>query len=241
MASPIDELLHPAQTNLQLYEQLARSGRSRAEQVAVHRAYELVMRIFAGQYRANGKTFIAHLVGTASILVHLEQRAQVVAAGLLHAAYSHGRFESGQDGLESHARATVRATVGAEVEALVQRYSIFAWGPEATCQLQRTFETLSALDREVLMIRLANELEDRLDRGLCYFASDDRDQLDGADVALAERAGHPELASALRQVHDDAAAAEVSPELKTERRVSFAITLAMSADRDGGDPGDNRG
>lgn len=227
MASPLAELLRPAQTNLQLYEQLGRSGRSRTELVAVHRAYQLIMHLFVGQYRANGKPFIAHLVGTAGILVLLGERTEVVIAGLLHAAYTHGQFHGGQHCLASRKRAAVRAAAGDEVEALVLRYSTFAWDPEATNQIQRDFETLSALDRNILTIRLANELEDRLDRGLCYFASGDRDQLNGADVELAERSGHPELAAALRRVHDDAAACDVPPDLKSERCASFTIAPAM--------------
>ena len=56
-----------AQTNLQLYTQLSDIEYSQEARGQVLRAYELALQLFSGHYRANGKPFIAHLVGTASI------------------------------------------------------------------------------------------------------------------------------------------------------------------------------
>ncbi|NJP21002.1 MAG: hypothetical protein HC763_20665 [Hydrococcus sp. CRU_1_1] len=81
-----------AQTNIQLFNQLRDRGYSNAELQEIFNAYQLTIELFTGQFRASGKTFIAHLVGTASILTHLRVSSKLIAAGLLHAAYSQGDF-----------------------------------------------------------------------------------------------------------------------------------------------------
>jgi (p)ppGpp synthase/HD superfamily hydrolase len=76
-----------AQTHLQFCRQMQDAEYSTQDLVLVDRAYRLAMQLFAGHYRPNNKPFIAHLVGTASILAAVHQPAFVVAAGLLHSAY----------------------------------------------------------------------------------------------------------------------------------------------------------
>jgi (p)ppGpp synthase/HD superfamily hydrolase len=39
----------------------------------VHRAYELLTRLYTGHFQADGKPFVAHGVGVASILAQLDQ------------------------------------------------------------------------------------------------------------------------------------------------------------------------
>jgi (p)ppGpp synthase/HD superfamily hydrolase len=74
-----------AQTNIQLYRQLDAEGYAAADVETVARAHEVALRLFPGIYRGSGKPFIAHLVGTASVLVSLRARNPVVITGLLHA------------------------------------------------------------------------------------------------------------------------------------------------------------
>ena len=92
-----------AQTNLQLYRQLAERGYPTSEIASVARAYELGLRLFPGTYRGSGKPFLAHLVGTASILSTLQARMPVIAAGLLHSVYTHGEFGNGWRGISNQA------------------------------------------------------------------------------------------------------------------------------------------
>jgi hypothetical protein len=61
-----------AQTNLQLFHQLRNAGYDEADLVCIHQAYQLACQVFTGFFRGSGKPFIAHLVGTASILATLE-------------------------------------------------------------------------------------------------------------------------------------------------------------------------
>ena len=116
-----------AQTNIRLYRQLDERGYAPDDVGAVGRAYELALRLFTCVYRGSGKPFLAHAVGTASILASLRARMPVIAAGLLHAAYTHGEFGNGWRGVSPPKRREVRRAVGEEVESLVARYTELAW------------------------------------------------------------------------------------------------------------------
>ncbi len=56
------------QTNIQLFNQLRHAGYSQMELKLVRDAYELAMDLFTGRFQPSGKSFMAHVVGTASIL-----------------------------------------------------------------------------------------------------------------------------------------------------------------------------
>ena len=93
-----------AQTNIQLFNQLRHGGYSNTELSLVRDAYELAMDLFTGRYQPSGKPFVAHVVGTASILASLRLSAQVVAAGLLHNVYEQGDFGNGRNGFSKAKR-----------------------------------------------------------------------------------------------------------------------------------------
>lgn len=197
-----------AQTNVQLYEQMRRAGASADDVAAVARAYALAAQLFSAQFRGSGRPFLAHLVGTASILAAHGAARDVIAAGLLHAAYESGDFGAALPGPRAASRRTVRAAVGEPVEALVKAYDAVRWPPEPDLEGQ-----LAALDpgraRAVLTLRLANELEDALE--LRYAAPDKRQAvLDGlaAAIPLADSLGLPGLARELRAAR---AAAQALP------------------------------
>src|SRR5437879_11925353 len=108
---------HFAQTNIQLINQLRRNGYSVTEIGSVLTSYELTMRLFTGRFRASGKTFIAHLVGTASILASLRASVALVTAGLLHAAYTSGDFGDSDRGVTDSRRDRGRSVTGEIVSA----------------------------------------------------------------------------------------------------------------------------
>jgi (p)ppGpp synthase/HD superfamily hydrolase len=194
-----------AQTNIQLLNQLRQLDYPDAALVGVHRAYGLVIQLFSGRFRASGKTFIAHLVGTASILAHLRVSADLVTAGLLHAAYSHGDFGKSGDRLSPVKRQQVKQAVGS-AEPLIARYTLLTWGTEVINTLPDRLDQLSSIDRDVVLMRLANELEERLDLGLRYcgdtkyqsYASRDCQRL----VECAQKLGYPTLAIELEQAFE---------------------------------------
>ena len=112
-----------AQTNLQLYNQLIAAGWSDANLDRTQAAYALAADLFAGQIRSSGKTFLEHLVGTASAVAAVGGRPALVHAGLLHATYTFGEFGDGQRNAAESKRAAVRAVIGAEAEELVAEYA----------------------------------------------------------------------------------------------------------------------
>jgi len=158
-----------AQTNIQLFNQLQSEGYSEEERELVHRTYEFAMPLFTGLFLPSGKGFIDHLVGTASILASLHTRIEIVAAGLIHAAYLHGDFGGATKGVSDAKRKKVRDAVGEKVEDYVNRYDRLPWGTrEAIQTVDDHLADLGPIDRQVLLMRLANELEHELDLGNLY-------------------------------------------------------------------------
>ena len=207
-----------AQTNLQLYAQLRRAGWPAAEVEAAARAYRLASRLLAGWYRASGKTFVDHFVGTASIVVATGGRPELVRAALLHNAY--GSVLGAQ--VPDRRRREVRAAIGVDAEALVDGYAGFPWDDDAVVALATRAGELTALERDLVVLRLANEIDDRLDLGGPHSCQPLLDL--GPMVDLARGMDQPVLAEALARIVDEEAAAVVEPGVRSEERVPYVLT-----------------
>lgn len=194
-----------AQTNLQLYRQLHAGDYDPAAIERVRGAYEFAVPAFAAQYRGSGKPFIAHLVGTASVLASRRERTDMVVAGLLHAAYTNGDFgiDPGRRG-SPRQRAHLRAHIGPEAEALVARYDATPWRARTIADWCASFEGLHEQDRDIVRLSLANVCDDFMDAGMCLTLSQ-KSQLYTDDavqrniVELARLSGWPELAVVLQE------------------------------------------
>jgi hypothetical protein len=197
-----------AQTNLQLYAQLVERGWSDAALLEVRRAYELATELFAGQLRPSGKTFVAHIVGTASALAAADARPDLVGAGLLHAAYTHGEFGDGRRGVSAPKRSSVRKAVGPVVEQLVAEYAALGYTRATVDDWMRRAAALSPAEHDQVVLRLANEVDDHADLGMRFCdrgpAALSSDATFAVMGALAEQIDEPVLAELVRR----AAAAE---------------------------------
>jgi Guanosine polyphosphate pyrophosphohydrolases/synthetases len=225
-----------AQTNLQLYRQLAAEGYDAADVETVGRAHEVGLRLFPGTYRGSGKPFLAHLVGTASVLVSLRARVPVVVTGLLHAVYTHGEFGNGWPGMTDVRRAKIRSEVGEEIEDLIARYTRLTWKRSTIPRIRAGLDGMGPVERDVLLVRLANELEDHLDLGILYLDNhaDRREFMETdlpATVEMAERLGFPALAKGLAETFAEVASAHVSPALQRPHAESFQIPFASHRPR----------
>ncbi len=225
--------MHPyAQTNIQLFNQLHRSaGYGAADLESAVSSYQLAISLLTGRFRASGKTFIAHLVGTASILASLRVSAPMVVAGLLHAVYSAGDFGDGRTGVTDAKRERVRAVAGKRVEEYVSRYEALSWSDETIRTVSGGLESLAAIDRDVVLIRLANELEEFLDLGLRYGGEQKRLRTSATGrcrsmVAMAQRLGYTGLADELTKAIDESARATMQPELLTPHAPNASFLLA---------------
>ena len=193
-----------AQTNIQLLNQLL-NNYTDSEVNEVRRAYELSCELFAGKSRDSGKPFISHLIGTSSILAWLNAPVELLNAGLLHAAYADGNFGSAISGASSSNRKKIRDVVGIQSEHIIFNYNRFAWrSPAAIPRLIQRFSGLSQTERSVVLVRLANELEEYLDLGILYCEDSGKRVAFGKIygdymVGLAANLGHQPLADLLSE------------------------------------------
>jgi hypothetical protein len=206
-----------AQTNLQLLAQLRRAGWAPDEVEAVAAGYRLAAQVLAGWYRPSGKPFVDHFVGTASVAAAAGARPAVVRAALLHNAYG-GVLAS--DGSPKR-RQQVRAAIGPEAEHLVWAFSNFAWDDAAVLDLLARVDDLTPLEHDLVVLRLANEVDDHLDLGLLHSRQDRLD--DDRIIELADAIDDAVLADALRRVAREEAAAAVEPGVRSDQRLSYFV------------------
>ena len=220
-----------AQTNIQLYNQLTELAYTAKDVRRVHRGYGLAMQLFTGSYRGSGRPFLSHLVGTASVLAAIRAPIEVVTAGLLHSAYSHGEFGNYWRGVDDAKRAMVVAVVGEKVEALVLGYTRMPWTAETIGALTDAAVALETRDRHILLMRLANEVDDHQDLGLLYVTGVERRRefirtALHRCVEIAESLGYPALALELAHVLDETLSADVPSALRGPQDDAFLLAPA---------------
>jgi len=220
-----------AQTNIQLYNQLRELGYPPRDLERIHRAHALAMRLFTGAYRGSGRPFLAHLVGTASVLAWLRTPIAVVAGGLLHSAYSHGEFGNFWRGMTDDKRRRVREAVGAEAEELVAGYTRLPWTAATVASLASLAGSLTEPERAVLLVRLANEVDDHQDQNLLYVtAAGHRREFIWTTLhrcpGIAERLGYPALAGELTRVFKETMTGEAPVALQGPGDDSFVVAPA---------------
>jgi gluconolactonase len=213
-----------AQTNLQLFNQLRTDGYSSPDLDLVYDAYQLAMSLFSGRFQPSGKPFIAHVVGTASILASLRLPGAVVASGLLHNVYEHGDFGTARRNASGVKRRNIKRLLGSELEDYVAKFPLFGW-KSATAQLALSDPSrLGVVDRHVLSLRLADYLEHLLDLDLLYYGSSARRYYMGnATVAIA-------LADAFEL---RALAAEIKEAIRQTNSTELPVNLPAGKIRDG--------
>ena len=195
-----------AQTNLQLYQQLMRAGYGQEDLEYIHHAYDLASRLFTCLYRPSGKEHLAHAVGTASILCILHQRVSFIAAGLLHASYNHGAFPGVRKGPTESNRNTIRNLVGEETEQLIFRYFVFPWKKQDLRMILESISNFREIDREVLFLRLVNDLEDYIDQGVSYCMRGpgilrSLREIGPTKIEMAKKLGYPALSTLLEEAY----------------------------------------
>ncbi len=224
------EFADRAQTNNQLFNQLIGLGFGTPDLMSVYRSYKISARIFGGQVRPEGRPFICHVVGVASILAELGQNIAVISAGLLHSAYTHGDFGAGRGHVSKSTRRAICQSLDPEVLEIIDAYARQAWN-EAT--IRSWIAAAKPIDnrlRTVITIRLANALEDSLDFGLQYSGKGERHFRDiprDDIVSLAETLEIQRLPAALRHVYGDEGPVEYFRLLR-ENAAGSALLAPMS-------------
>jgi (p)ppGpp synthase/HD superfamily hydrolase len=222
-----------AQTNLQLFYQIRRGNYSDADLKYIANAYELATQLFTGYFRGSAKTFIAHSVGTASILTSVVAPIEVVAAGLLHAAYEFGDFGDGVLGISTRKRQQLRQVVGEVVENYVAQYTALHWNEKTILEMYPCLEKLSKVERLIILMRLANELEDHLDFGVLYCGNREKrlrylQNCGHSMIAMAKGLGFPTLATELSKVFELTISTTIPKELQRDTPHSYLIPTTPS-------------
>lgn len=218
-----------AQTNIQLFNQLRLAHYSEAEISYIYNAYQFAVQIFTGRFRGSGKPFLSHLIGTGSILASVHAPINVITAGLLHAAYIYGEYGTEEKGMTDAKREQVRQAVGIETEELITEYTALKWNKNTISAIRARLNTLDSTERQVLLIRLANELEDHLDHGVLYCgnAEQRREYIRSSlylSVEMAHKLGFPNLAAALECNFRDTCSIEIPAAVRTSRNSSYLLT-----------------
>lgn len=224
-ATAVSHLLRPAQTCLDLYLQLHGRGYDEPELLRIRDAYALAQTLFSDRFRASGKPFVAHLVGTASILAMAGAAPAIVIAGLLHAAYESGDFIDGMGRATKAHRKVLREHVGADVERIVVAYQQLRWKSEIVEPLLRDWSTVPGTTRDVLLMKIANELEDHVSLGM-RFCNEARAAIfvpRETCLALASLLGQPLLRQALETSYRETDAAHWAEALADPHAGSYRV------------------
>ena len=221
-----------AMTYPQLMNQAVASGLAEPDLVRLRDAHELALGLVDGLYRKYSTPFLCHVIRTASITLTETRSMDVVLAALLHAVYFLNTFEaSSRRGPREADRVLLRARIGSAAEELVTLYGETPWHQTDVLEAHAAnAESHSHRTRKLLLLMLANELEDHLDAAEAYAANgapDDRHA--AACVALSEALGHHALASDLGEAFDLCRTASVAPPLRTGRPGSYQATRLWRA------------
>ncbi len=199
-------------TNVQLYNLLNELGYQAADVQQAHRVYGLAMRIYSGRYQGDGTPILTHGVGTAGILARIQAPASLVAAAIIHNAYTNSDFGVSRPGAPPAARKIIREGAGPKVEAYVHRFRTDWPG-----KFSGNISDLNGLDREVHTLLAAETLEKMADEGMAYWTRDSGEWLSSAVArsAAMHEIGYPQLARWLEEAANRLKQASIDPALKT--------------------------
>ena len=122
--------------------------------------------------------------------------------------------------------------VGKEVEEYIARYTHLRWNRRTIPTIYDEFQTFGPIDRDVLLMRLANELEDLQELGVLYcFRAEGRRrhymQVGPMMIDMAQKLGCAPLAAELERVLGETAAAEIPVQLRC-RHTGVALIAPRS-------------
>jgi len=215
------------QTRSDLLDLAIERGYRSDELAVIANAYHLAHVLMAGGYRPCGRPFINHLVGAASVLVRYDFRAETVAAGLLHAAYTHSRPHPDGPGAAVKAIAEFlggeRSPIEKTVRAYTRRESDWAVIGKGTDSVAK----LLIVEAEILAIAAANEVDMAFSGEVRYSGRTDAITLEVAQrvAGVSEILGVSGLAATLAKAQQTEAVAP--SELMTNRVGSYRVAWAQ--------------
>jgi hypothetical protein len=234
---PIELLAGVAQTNLQLYNQLLAQGRPDDDLTSVYSAYKLASLLYSGHYQGDGKPFVCHGVGVASIAAILGLPTEFVAVALIHNIYGNGDFGDALRYTVTHRRRRlVKAAVGERIAWLAERFHSIRLNPRNIDIMNARLTQLDSVDRNLLIVDLADTLEKYVDLGVLYFGDGEwikeaQQEFGLRLIELATRLDQPRLAQALRDAFSLAASNVVPDALRQAGQKYLELTVPLSCRR----------
>jgi glycosyltransferase involved in cell wall biosynthesis len=234
LPSPADpERLRVAQTIVQLLDQMQSLSYPQEAMLKVRDAYMVATELFATNFRASGRSLLAHVVGTSSILATVGASPAVVAAAALHAAFSHANHGNNVAAM----RRWLQRRVGESVEKLIYVQSTLQFD-EAVKYCPQNVDSMPIELANAIIIRIANGLEDRLSRDYHYFDSAAWLKESNALIdrwlpvfdAVADKLDFGHLTSMLRTMGASAEPDTRSSPLRPSRLLNYTIEPTVGAE-----------
>ena len=153
-----------------------------------------------------------------------------MAAALIHSVYRNGDFRDGRKRICEGRRKVVRNAVGKEVEAYVYRFEGCRWNSKTIPVIRDTLHTANATERNVVLMRLANELEHHLDHEILYYYDLEGhrrfiDRHGHMMIDMAKALGFPMLIAELSRVFREAILIDIPADIREQasRDRSFPV------------------
>jgi hypothetical protein len=212
-----------AQTRSELLDVAIARGYRKAAIELLAQVHEVVQALMDGAYRPCGRPFLNHLVGTASVLVRYDFRADIVAAGMLHAAYTHCPPSPAGPKASIDAVCAILGGRGSPLETRVRAYTTRSGAWERVLPSPGDGRRLSVHDAEIVAIAAANEVEMQLSGELRYSGRTDvaKPPLRDLMSTVCRVLGVPGLTDTLVDTRANLPA--VPPTLLTNRAGSYRI------------------
>jgi (p)ppGpp synthase/HD superfamily hydrolase len=184
------------------------------------------MILFSGRFQPSGKDFLSHCVGTSSILASLHLPVPVVSAGLIHNVYQNGDFGNRKKFISKFKRKYIRKAVGDEVEEYVAQFATSRWDSLSISNIRDRISNLSMIDRNVILLRIADNLEHLLDLDVLYYAEKEK-ELYLTNIHLLEEIavelGFPKLTTELKQSYKKTFPNKISIEFSPKISKSYNV------------------
>jgi hypothetical protein len=190
------------------------------------KTYHIAMQLVNGLYRPCGRPFINHLAGTASVLLFYGCPIRVVAAGMLHAAFSHGLGSQQEPKFNSAIEAAVNSlkSTGRHAFAVARRYQFRNQIFEHLSHDHTGLAERPLSDVELDLLDAANDVDMHLSLEMAVTGR--TDVLSGKPhsdcLELLHYIGLPGLAATLAEVRRGALTLP-TPNFGNNRPVSFAL------------------
>jgi hypothetical protein len=188
----------------------------------IRQTYEFAEAMADGLYRPQGQPFINHLVRAASITLAEGEALPATLAAMAHSAYELHRFAgTRRRPADGQRRAEVAAKVGDDVEALIWAYHTTPWRFADLADYAGQVPGYDDLRRRVLVMRVANELEDLLDLAP-RFSGAVRPSVEVL-AGLARALGHDVLAQEVEEAGAACAAAALPTGVVRDRHLTYEL------------------